>query len=277
MSEDVNGGKRRIIVRRRSNGEGGTTGTGSNGNASSNSGTSGTSTVSGGNGNGTERNTIVTDESTGNDRIESEGMYSTTGSQSERTGSNGSSGTNGESDESGEQFLSFGIGTDSDSSRSPGPGRGAPGKPRKTRGRKASKGSVFLEQDTEDVKNIVVAVGDAASNATGFDGFKVHDVEALTIARPAARILQRHGAVAETIRTVADPLSLIIATATVFGPRIAAYKALKDMGIPMRQTAYEEPAQDNTNAVSEPVQQPTVNKDDSLSKVDLNLFNQFQV
>lgn len=279
MNEDTeqNGGRRRIIIRRRGSGsESGSTGTntGTVGNGNGNViGTDNASTNSGRNGEHTISDTNPTDEPSGDDRVESEGMYSAPGTESERTGSNGSGG-NGERDE---QFLSFGSsdGTDPDSGRSTtSRGNGTQGKPKRTyRKRQTSKGSLSLEQDTEDVKNIVIALGDAGSNATGYDGFTISEPEALSIAKPAARILQRHGAVAETIRTVADPLSLIIATASVFGPRLAGYKMYKTLGV---ETQYEERQQTVPSQPNIDTPRSTVTKEESFARIDHGLFDQFQ-
>lgn len=142
----------------------------------------------------------------------------------------GSDGSNGRNDNDGSGTgTADAIGSDADNSRS------ADGQPRKLRrGRKpgsknkSSQTSLVLE-DVEDISNIVVAIGDAAKVATGFDGFEIPKEEAETFAKPAARILARHGALAETIRTVADPFALIIAGASIAGPRIAAYNMYRKM------------------------------------------------
>ena len=276
MQEETHG-KRRIIVRRRSNGESGSaTGT-YDGTTGSHAGASATGTIGSRNSDSFERNTEPTDESADDDRSESEGMYSPARSESQRIGSDRSGRT--ETDDG--YTLNFGT-TDTDNSGRSGSGR-TEGTPRRTRRkRQTAKGALLVEQDQEDVKNIVIAIGDAGANATGFEGLQITEPEALTIAKPAARILQRHGAVAETIRTIADPLALIIATATVFGPRLAAYKMYRETGATVQQPVYPHEAQQTPQTEPQPetnvvnMRQRVTVTDDNLQRKDAGLFNQFQ-
>lgn len=257
---------RRIIIRR--NGTSGATGTGTGTDASDGIDGNSTSTIGSRNVNDSIGNSSDGNAHSRDDRKQSEGMHNASGSEVDGVRSDGSSARTDD------DALDFG-GFASDSNNDRGTASGGT-KPKRTyRKRQSAKASLALDGDTEDVKNIVVAIGDAGANATGFEGFKVHEVEALTIAKPAARILQRHGAVAETIRTVADPLSLIIATATVFGPRIVAYKAMKDAGM-LNQTPAEAAPQTFAQAV-QPETKPTAEQnEEKFTRVDSDLFTRFQ-
>lgn len=226
---EVNQIVRRRIVRRRSNSGSETDGNGSDGRNNGDGGANSTSTIGGGN-----RDNIASDASNGNENLRQRDESSNTSSgengesrnEDERIGSDRSGRSDNASDDDGIQFREFGTGNARSSNSGSANGRNnGEGKPKRVyRKRQKAQDAVLIAQDEEDICNIVIAIGDGSANATGYDGFKIYREEAETIARPAARILQRHGAVAETIRTIADPLSLIIACASVAGPRIAGYK-----------------------------------------------------
>jgi len=239
---------RRRIVRRRNNG--GATGTGNDGTTSSNPGADNANTIGSRNGDNVIRVASDGESTSGQDNRDSESdsrEIGISGSESERNRNIGGSGSNERNDDDGIQFATDFGGPGSRNSRSTSARGTGEGKPKRIyRKRQKSQDAVLLKQDEEDLVNIVVAVGDGLSNATGFEGFQISQPEAGTIARPAARILQRHGALAETVRSVADPLALIIASATVFGPRIAGYRMFKQMYGNVQPPPQENPANEAT-------------------------------
>lgn len=225
---------RRRIVRRRG-ASNGNAANGTDGNTGSNARTNSTSTVGGGNGDNVigASSDGATDNGSNSDNRgnENSGMRGAVGSEDERTGGN-RNGRSGDDDDGTIQFeqpAANGGNTGAGNRGSAARGN-AEGKPKRVyRKRQKTQDAVSLKQDEEDICNILIAVGDGAANATGYDGFKIYQEEASSFARPAARILQRHGALAETIRSVADPLALIIAGASIAAPRIAGYSMFRKM------------------------------------------------
>lgn len=119
---------------------------------------------------------------------------------------------------------------------------GNTGKKTGRKGAKAAQDALGVEEDRGDIRALVVGIFDSAANLTHFDGFACSESEADTIARPASRIMNRHG-FGEAVRRVSDPIALLLATITVAGPRIAAYKLYQSAGAvqtpsaPARQAA----------------------------------------
>jgi hypothetical protein len=71
---------------------------------------------------------------------------------------------------------------------------------------------------------LLTATFGALASLTRWPDWAITEPEARSIAEPAARIIARHAHVAAVVKTVADPIALIVAAAAVTVPRVIGYR-----------------------------------------------------
>lgn len=88
------------------------------------------------------------------------------------------------------------------------------------------------KEDEEDIALLVKGGYDTLASLSGFPGWAFSDEEVGKIARPAARILERHTGTLKVVRQIADPIALGAAVIVPTGMRWAAYKFWRAQGSP---------------------------------------------